>query len=316
MTEENNILTDRQMRIMSRYAAIRQVLVGLLALSVVNIVLALVLPSPKMYSIGLDNRLVELKYDLLRDRIRSLRSIIDGVSYRDVYVYRSLFSADTTRMDGVDVPYPASKYEYLQGDQYSSMLTATWMEIDALARHTYAESVSLDQLQVLAKNKENMSQAIPAIWPVDRTRLEAFYGFGIRTRHPIYGTRAMHQGVDMALKKGNDVYATGDATVACVENGQRRIGYGRQILLDHEFGYKTRYAHLSQILVKPGERVTRGQVIGKVGNTGGSTGPHLHYEVLYMGRNVNPVNYFNKNMTSDEYRELIENSKSMAELER
>jgi murein DD-endopeptidase MepM/ murein hydrolase activator NlpD len=99
------------------------------------------------------------------------------------------------------------------------------------------------------------------------------------------------------------------------DKGKRRRGYGQQILLNHEFGYQTRYAHLDKILVKEGDRVTRGQLIGEVGSTGGSTGPHLHYEVIYMGRNVNPVNYFNRNMTSEEYKMLMEKMKTNTDLE-
>ncbi|MBQ5635822.1 MAG: M23 family metallopeptidase, partial [Alistipes sp.] len=95
----------------------------------------------------------------------------------------------------------------------------------------------------------------------------------------------------------------------------RRRGYGKQVLLNHQFGYKTRYAHLDKILVTKGQRVKRGQIIGLVGSTGGSTGPHLHYEVIYMGRHVNPVNYFNKNMTKEEYKQLMENMRYNADLE-
>ena len=160
-----------------------------------------------------------------------------------------------------------------------------------------------------------MSFAIPAIWPIDRTQLEWFYSFGMRARHPIYKTRKMHKGVDMSCKRGVPVYATGDAVVQMTDQGRRRRGYGRQVLLNHDFGYQTRYAHLNKIFVKKGDRVTRGQIIGEVGSTGGSTGPHLHYEVIYMGRHVNPVNYFNRNMTKEEYTQLIENMKHNTDLE-
>ena len=112
--------------------------------------------------------------------------------------------------------------------------------------------------------------------------------------------------IDLAANIGNNVYATGDATVQSTDLGQPRRGYGKQILLNHQYGYQTRYAHLSQIFVKPGEKVVRGQLIGKVGNTGGVTGPHLHYEVIHMGQVVNPINYFNRNMTNEEYERLME----------
>ena len=235
--------------------------------------------------------------------------------YRDISVYRSLFSVDTLAIDGIYNPYPEAKYAALQGDEYSSLMTSSWKSLDNLARKTYAASLSLDQLQILAKNKERMSFAIPAIWPIDRTQLDWFYSFGMRARHPIYKTRKMHKGVDLSCKRGVPVYATGDAIVQMTDEGRRRRGYGRQILLNHEFGYQTRYAHLHKIYVKEGERVTRGQLIGEVGSTGGSTGPHLHYEVIYMGRHVNPVNYFNRNMSSDEYKMLMEKMKHNTDLE-
>ena len=160
--------------------------------------------------------------------------------------------------------------------------------------------------QILAKNKENMSTAIPAIWPIDRQALRhGIEPFGYRN-HPIYHRRILHKGIDLAANIGNNVYATGDATVQSTDLGQPRRGYGKQILLNHQYGYQTRYAHLSQIFVKPGEKVVRGQLIGKVGNTGGVTGPHLHYEVIHMGQVVNPINYFNRNMTNEEYERLME----------
>ena len=271
--------------------------------------------TPKMHRIAAENRELVLKYELLEERIRSMQSKVAEIQHRDRYVYRSLFSVDTLALSGVHTPYPKSKYADLQGDEYSALMTSTWLSLDALARETYAASVSIDELQVLAKDKESMASAIPAIWPIDRTQLKAFYAFGVRKKHPIYKTRRMHKGVDMSTNYGVPVYATGDGIVEKTEQGKRRRGYGRQILINHSFGYKTRYAHLLKMFVKEGERVKRGQLIGEVGSSGGSTGPHLHYEVLYLGRNVNPVNYFNRNMTSDEYRQLMENTKYNTDLE-
>ena len=218
-------------------------------------------------------------------------------------------------MQGIYTPFADSKYATLAKDEYSELMTSTWLALDAVTRQTYAASRSLDELQILAKDKEHMSLAIPAIWPIDRTRLKAFYAFGVRKKHPILKIRTMHKGVDMSTDYGVPVYATGDGVVEKVDQGRRRRGYGRQILINHKFGYKTRYAHLQKMFVKPGEKVQRGQLIGEVGSTGGSTGPHLHYEVLYLGRNDNPVNYFNRNMTSDEYRQLMDNMKYNSDLE-
>ena len=237
----------------NRYNILRQVLIGFIVISLLNMAISYLFYTPKMHSIASENRELVLKYEILQDRIISILSKVEEISHRDRFVSRRLFSADTL--------------------------------------------------------------AIPAIWPIDRTRLKAFYAFGVRKKHPILKIRTMHKGVDMSTDYGVPVYATGDGVVEKVDMGKRRRGYGRQILIDHKFGYKTRYAHLQKMFVKPGEKVQRGQLIGEVGSTGGSTGPHLHYEVIYRSRNVNPVNYFNRNMTSDEYRQLMENIKYNTTLE-
>ena len=299
----------------NRYNILRQVLIGFILISLLNMAISYLFYTPKMHSIASENRELVLKYEILQDRIASMQSKIREIRHRDHLVYRPLFSADTLALQGIYTPYPASKYSSLEGDEYTELMSSTWQSLDAATREIYAVSRSLDELQVLAKDKEQMSLAIPAIWPIDRTRLKAFYAFGVRRKHPILKIRTMHKGVDMSTDYGVPVYATGDGVVEKIDQGKRRRGYGRQILINHKFGYKTRYAHLLRMFVKPGEVVKRGQLIGEVGSSGGSTGPHLHYEVLYMGRNVNPVNYFNRNMTSDEYRQLMENMKYNSDLE-
>ena len=288
------------------YSVVRKVLIGFILISLLNVLFSQVFQTPKMYGIARDNQETVIKYELMRDKIRVAERKLAEIRHRENTVYRTLFSSDTI---GYAVqPYADAKYAALQNDEYAALMTDTWRELDALAQDIYYESVSFDELQTLARNKEQLSSAIPAIWPVDRLQLRALYSFGWRM-HPIYKRRIFHKGVDMACDIGVPVYAAGDAVVESVDMGQRRVGYGRQIVLNHEFGYKTRYAHLSKILVKPGQNITRGQVIGEVGNTGGTTGPHLHYEVIYMGQVVNPVNYFDKNLTLDEYRRLIEEMK-------
>lgn len=288
------------------YTLVRKILIGFILISLLNFIFSQFFYTPKSYAILRDNRELVLKYELLNDKIRVAQRRLDEIRHRDNHVYRALFSSDTLTITAE--PYPASKYAHLGGDEYSTLMTSTWQSMDALAQQIYLESVSLDELQILAKNKESLSSAIPAIWPIDRLQLKALYSFGMRF-HPIYKRRRFHKGVDMACAKGVPVYASGDAIVENTDIGRRRVGYGKQVLLNHEFGYKTRYAHLNEILVEEGQKVKRGQLIGTVGNTGGSTGPHLHYEVIYMGKVVNPVNYFNKNMTRDEYRRLMDEMK-------
>ena len=288
------------------YTLLRKILIGFILISLANFFFSQFFYTPKGYAILRNNRELVLKYELLNDKIRVAQRRLDEIRHRDNHVYRALFSSDTLSITAE--PYPSSKYAHLGGDEYTTLMTSTWQAMDALAQQIYLESVSLDELQILAKNKENLSSATPAIWPIDRLQLKALYSFGMRY-HPIYKRRKVHKGVDMACAKGVPVYASGDAIVENTDNGRRRVGYGKQVLLNHEFGYKTRYAHLNEILVEEGQKVKRGQLIGTVGNTGGSTGPHLHYEVIYMGKEVNPVNYFNKNMTREEYRRLVDEMK-------
>ena len=299
----------------NRYNILRQVLIGFIVISLLNMAISYLFYTPKMHRIAAENRELVLKYEILQDRIASMYGKVQEIRHRDHNVYRRLFSSDSLALQGVYTPYPDSKYATLEGDEYSELMTSTWRALDAVTRQAYAASCSLDELQGLAKDKEHMSLAIPAIWPIDRTRLKAFYAFGVRKKHPILKIRTMHKGVDMSTDYGVPVYATGDGVVEKVDQGRRRRGYGRQILINHKFGYKTRYAHLQKMFVKPGESVQRGQLIGEVGSTGGSTGPHLHYEVIYRNKQVNPVNYFNRNMTSDEYRQLMENMKYNSDLE-
>ena len=317
MKRENNHIAEvkNSSKRRNRYNILRQALIGFIVISLLNMAISYLFYTPKMHQIAAENREIVLKYEILQGRIASLRSKVEEIRHRDHYVYRRLFSSDTLAIPGIYNPYSDSKYDHIAGDEYSELMETTWRSFDAVTRQTYAVSRSLDELQVLAKDKEHMSLAIPAIWPIDRTRLKAFYAFGVRKKHPILKIRTMHKGVDMSTDYGVPVYATGDGVVEKIDHGKRRRGYGRQILVNHKFGYKTRYAHLQKMFVKPGDKVQRGQLIGEVGSTGGSTGPHLHYEVIYLGRNVNPVNYFNRNMTSDEYRQLMESMKYNSDLE-
>lgn len=301
----NNLNEEITLRL-KLYSLIRKGLIGFIIIALVNVLFSNVFETPKMYGIARSNRDAVIKYGLMRDKIRIAEQKLAEIRHRDNSVYRTLFSADTLAFD--ILPYADIKYAGLQEDEYAALMTDTWREIDAFAQNLYFESLSFDELQRLAKNKEQLSSAIPAIWPVDRRRLRALYSFGWRF-HPIYKTSKFHKGVDMACDTGVPVFATGDAVVESTDRGQRHSGYGQQVLLNHEFGYKTRYAHLSKIHVHPGDTVVRGQLIGEVGSTGGSTGPHLHYEVIHLGQVVNPVNYFDKNMSVDDYRDIIEGMK-------
>lgn len=290
------------------YRLLRKILIGFILVSIANVLFSYFFYTPKMYRINRDNRELTIKYRILQDRIRTARRHVEEIRHRDNYVYRSLFSTDTLAAPDVRQPYPDEKYAAMADDNYAPLMIGTWRQMDELARMIYLGSVSMDELQDLARGKEKMSAAVPAIWPIERAALRNNHigAFSPRRYHPILHRVVAHTGIDLGCDRGTPVYATGDATVELAQSAGYNGGYGRQILLDHEFGYKTRYAHLDKVLVEPGQRVARGQLIGRVGNTGRSTGPHLHYEVIHKGVPVNPVNYFNRNMTPAEYEELME----------
>lgn len=311
LTHEAQVLTHDVVTAPFRlrtYRLIRKILIGFILVSIANVVFSYFFYTPKMYHILRDNRETVIKYRILQDRIRTAQRRVDEIRHRDNYVYRSLFSTDTLSIPGVWQPYSDSKYAAIAEDEYAPLMVGTWRQLDALARTIYLESVSFDELQQLSKNKEQLSAAVPAIWPIERNALHNNHigAFNMRRMHPVLGYVRPHKGIDLGCDRGTPVYATGDAVVEIASAGGNG-GYGHMVLLNHEFGYKTRYAHLSKVLVQPGERVARGQIIAETGNTGISSGPHLHYEVIHKGVPVNPVNYFNRNMTSEEYEQLMEN---------
>ena len=286
-----------------RQIAFRLVVTMLIA-AITNILFSATLDTPKMSSIRRDNKRLEQRFEILQGKVASAERTLADIRHRDQYVYRPLLGVDTLNIPAVYSDYLDSKYEYMLADEYYGEMTiAAWKRMDRLMRSIYYSSLALDTTQKLAEHKEEYSSIIPAIWPSDRTKLQRVSSlYGMRN-HPILGIWRMHEGIDLTAPKGTAVYATGNGTVS---QSQVRNGYGELIEIDHGFGYKTRYAHLSARFVKAGDKVTRGQVIGEVGNTGVSSGPHLHYEVRYRESTVNPIHFFNKDMSAEAYKEIQE----------
>ena len=287
------------------YRLVRNLLIGFILVSICNLLFSSLFYTPKMFRLADEKRELKLKYEILQNKIRSSQRILDEIRHRDNYVYRPLFSSDTLSIEGIYNPYEQNKYASIAGEEFAPMVTGVWLEMDQLARSLYLESKSLDELQILSKDKEKFSTAIPAIWPIDRSKMRNKIGaFGYRN-HPIFRRWQFHSGVDMPGRVGDPIYATGDGVVESVERSRARRGYGTQILINHGFGYKTRYAHLNKLHVEKGDTIKRGQLIADMGNTGQSTSPHLHYEVIYNRTHVNPINYFDKNMSADAYKSLM-----------
>jgi murein DD-endopeptidase MepM/ murein hydrolase activator NlpD len=287
------------------YRLTRNLLIGFILVSIINLIFSSLFYTPKMYRLAEENRELKLKYDVLKNRIRTSQSKLNQIKHRDNYVYRPVFSTDTLSIEGIYNPYQEQKYASIDGGNYTANIRETWEEIDQLARSLYLQSKSLDELQQMSLDKEKFSTAIPAIWPIDRSKMRNKIGaFGYRM-HPVYRRWKFHSGVDMPGRIGDPIYATGDGVVEAIERSRARYGYGTQILINHGFGYKTRYAHLNKIHVAKGDTVKRGQLIADMGNTGVSTSPHLHYEVIYKRAHVNPINYFDKNMSAEAYKSLM-----------
>ena len=170
-------------------------------------------------------------------------------------------------------------------------------------KQLYVQSRSFDEIIDLAQRKEEMIRCIPAIQPISNKDLKrTASGWGMRL-DPIYKTNKFHEGLDFSAPIGTEIYVTGDGVVKTVHKSA--IGYGNYVEVDHGFGYTTLYAHMSEFKVRVGQKVKRGEVIGFVGNTGKSTGPHLHYEVRIKGKAVNPTHYFFQDLTPEEYEEMI-----------
>ena len=247
------------------------------------------------------------EYYVLKEKINQSLQLVEDIRSREVSQYRSVFSIDTLDNPAFWIKYPENYYDEVGYGRYEELMVGTEQQLDFLSQRTNQRSISLHEVEILASNKDIMMEHLPTLWPLDRTKLRNHIGkYGWRI-HPILKIRKMHSGIDMAGPTGLPIYATGNGVVA---NPTLRSGYGLQVLVDHQFGYKTRYAHLNKILVKPGQSVKRGDIIGLLGNTGRSTGPHLHYEIIHKGLHVNPINYLNRDMSSAEFEEIVKNARA------
>jgi murein DD-endopeptidase MepM/ murein hydrolase activator NlpD len=245
----------------------------------------------------------------LNSDMELVNRVLKDIEKRDEDLYRLALYADEfpkeLRIMGTG---GSDKYSYLDGYSNSELLKRTSERMDMLEQRLQGQSLSFKELLDLAKNKEKMLASIPAIQPVSNKNLrEMASGFGYRI-DPIYKTRRMHTGMDFTARIGTNIYATGDGVVEALEKSG--WGYGHCIVINHGYGYKTRYAHLSAFKVKRGQKVKRGELIGLVGNTGKSTGPHLHYEVEKRGKKVNPIHYYHSDLTPEQYEKLIEMSQN------
>ncbi len=263
--------------------------------------------SPKEKAQARELEYMKLKYEIMNDRLDDLEALMTDMEQRDNNLYRVMFEADP-------IPYQvrrsgfsdADRYADLYGYMNSDLVVSAARKMDVIASQLYNQSVSYDSLFVMARNKSDMLAHIPAIFPLKETEVKYISSyFGYRP-DPIYKIEKFHSGMDFSANLGTEAYATGDGVVFDVERNE--WGYGNMVILDHGYGYKTRYAHLLKPAVRKGQKVKRGQVIGYIGSTGKATGVHLHYEVLKNDDQIDPINFFYQDLTPDEYDLILQQS--------
>ena len=268
------------------------------------------LKTPGRMIVERDAREWHSKLDLLQRHLTAASASLEEMEHRDNSLYRSVFGMDPISDDIRNAGYGGvDRYADIKERDFTGRLTSAMMLSDILLKKAYIQSKSFDQVMLVSERAAEMAVCAPTIPPVDYTHVRQASGFGTRMDPILKDRYGRHLGVDLAPKSGKEgepIYVTGNGVVTQV--GFDAGGYGRYVLVDHGFGYKTRYAHLSKALVVKGQEVTRGQMIAEMGNTGRSTGTHLHYEVIYMGRHVNPVNYYNKDILPEDYAAIIGSS--------
>lgn len=261
--------------------------------------------TPKERGLKRERQELLLQFEILNGKYGQVEAVLKDIQQRDANIYRTIFEAEpiplsirTAGIGGVD------RYSELEDLSNSEIVVESAKKLGILSKLVESQSKSFDEIIELAKNKETMVRSVPNIQPIsnkDLTRVASPFGLRI---HPFYKVLKMHAGMDFTAPTGTEVYATGDGVVFDTDRSKR--GYGNTVIIDHGFGYKTLYAHLSEILVSPGTKVKRGAVVGLVGNTGMSLAPHLHYEVRLNDNPIDPINFYFNDLTPAEYSKLIE----------
>ena len=252
-----------------------------------------------------ENQSLRQEISVFNKDLNLILEVLNDIQNKDDNIYRAIFEADPypeykRKLGTGGNPIKFKKYENIE---YGDLVVEIVQKVELIEKKLASQSKSFDEVFEITKEKQKMLQAIPSIQPInnrDLTRIAS--GFGMRM-HPIYKILKMHKGMDFTAPIGTEIYATGDGVV---EKVGWTGGYGKTIMIDHGYGYKTRYAHCSKFNCKKGQKVKRGDHIGFVGNTGQSTGPHLHYEVFKNKRQINPVNFFFNDLSPEEYDKVIE----------
>ncbi|WP_333810213.1 M23 family metallopeptidase [Flavobacterium sp.] len=259
--------------------------------------------TPKDKILAREIEVMTLNYKVLNKKLDLMNEVLTAIENRDNNIYRIYFNTSPISEEERKAGFGGvNRYKDLQGYNNSELVENTTRRVDVLTKELVIQSKSLDEIVALAKQKEKLLAAIPAIQPVKNEDLKQMAsGYGYRS-DPFTKIRKFHYGMDFTARTGTPIYATGDGVVYKADASLS--GYGNHIEINHGYGYKTLYAHLSKYKCKPGQRVKRGDIIGYVGSTGRSQAPHLHYEVFKNGERVNPLNFYYGSISAKEYIEI------------
>ena len=262
------------------------------------------IPSPQAKLAEMKYEKMKQNYDMLASQAGTLQQEMASLEKRDNQVYRSIFEAnplpDSARAKLTEKNNEIQKVQAINDEQLGNELAKTLNNISERVNYQFA---SYNEIENLIKNQGEKLASIPAIQPVSNRDLDRIAsGFGMRI-DPVYGTAKMHKGLDFTAPQGTPIYATGNGTVEVA--GQTGDGYGNHIVINHGYGYETLYGHMYKVKVRAGQKVKRGEVIGWVGSTGKSTGPHCHYEVHINGQEVDPVYFFYNDLTPEQFDRIL-----------
>ncbi|WP_454975970.1 M23 family metallopeptidase [Capnocytophaga bilenii] len=289
---------------------VRNVLVFLMAAALFGALLSMIMNNSRLFftprevSLAREIKNYENNYQILNKKMELMEEVLADLQERDNNMYRLYFNApiipDSIRKGGLRNP---NKYKDLEKYGGSKLIADATKRMDVLRKQIVVQSKSLDNITKLSKEKEKFLASIPAIQPVNNKDLKRMAsGYGWRT-DPFTKARKFHYGMDFSSPQGTPVYAAGDGVVIRADDGSS--GYGNHIRIDHGYGYVTLYGHLSAYNVRAGQKVKRGDLIGKVGSTGRSEAPHLHYEVMKNGEHINPIHFYYGNLTPEEFADML-----------
>lgn len=269
-------------------------------------------PSPREAQLIQQNKTLTSSLEVMERQVDQIQIVLSDMAQRDDNLYRAILGAEPIPENvRLGATRQISYYDSLSLMSNTQLAGDLQRKIDILEKELYVQAQSYDEILTLVKTQEVKMENIPAIQPVLNKNLKHIAsGFGWRT-DPVYHVSRFHEGMDFTASIGTDIYATGNGTVSYA--GWRQ-GYGETIEIDHGFGYLTRYAHCSKLIAHVGQNVKRGDVIALVGNTGKSTGPHVHYEVRYHGQPVDPRNFYFYDLTPEEYDKMVQISSNMGNM--